>query len=487
MILASIRKCFPLLVLLLALGFIVPSANAVESNEKVYARARAGLSDIVKIQEASYNKLAAGKYDQVIGEFDRYAQKNGDWTAYFTISNSTWTIFPDDSFRWMKIAEEKSRQHPLVMLELAMHYMRQEKCSEANQAWSIIEKTGDLKDHLRYLAAYCHIKTGNDAEAIKFLKNPTGSLRKLGDTLGEIWDPSYPLARFSKQYQQVNQLNGIALEKFISEMMVGSADNATHSMLKNALLQLEKKAAKDDVFNHQAQCMSKWFLLPEENDAYQYGKNEEIRRKKSSELKTMLPQCRLLVEKGSMPKDNDIARLLLQRMIDLELATPKQLLLRFESELKARANSTNGDLGALEILAALQVRAEDRKGLAESDELGWKRYRSSRFASSRVVGVIIALEPDKSNSSQEKMHTLDANTSAMLTQAVSDFPNEVLLLSLQLKHQTLDKKQRLDALRHLVIGEYHLSPNAPRDIHFRRPALDLLAATREYEKAVAAE
>lgn len=84
MILASIRKCFPHLGLLLALGFIVPSANAVESNEKVYARARAGWSDIVKIQEASNNKLAAGKYDQVIGEYDSYAQKNGDWTAYFT-------------------------------------------------------------------------------------------------------------------------------------------------------------------------------------------------------------------------------------------------------------------------------------------------------------------------------------------------------------------------------------------------------------------
>ena len=488
MILANIRKCFSALVTLLALGFTVPSATAAESNEKVYARVRADWPDIVKIQEASYDKLASGKYDQVIGEFDSYAQKNGDWTAYFSISNSTWTIFPDDSFRWMKIAEEKSRQHPLVMLELAMHYMRQEKCPEANQAWNIVEKTGDLKDHLRYLAAYCQIKTGNDAEAMKFLNNPTGSLRKLGDTLVEIWDPPYALARFSRQYQRLNQLDGIALEKFISEMMVANANKATRPMLKNALSQLDKTAAKGDVFNQQAQCMSSWFLLPgEEDDAYQYGKEDEIRRKKSSELKTMLDRCGVLAGKGSMPKDNDIARLLLQRMIDLELATPKQLLQRFEPELKARANSVEGDFGALEILAALQIRAEDRKGLAESDQLGWKRYRSGRFASSRVVGAIIALAPDKPDSGQDRIPTLDAETSAMLAQAVSEFPDEAFLLSLQLKYLPLDKKQRLDALRRLVIAEYHLSPTAPRDIHFNRSALDLVSASREYEKAVAAE
>ncbi len=500
MIFASMRDCFSFVVLALAFGFTIPTANAAESNEKVYARVNAGWPDIIKIQEASYDKLAAGKYDQVIGEFDQYAQKNGHWTAYFSISNSTWTMFPEASFRWMKIAEQKSNQHPLVMLELAMHYMRQEDCIQANQAWTAVEKSGDLKEYLRYLAAYCHIKTGNDAQAIKLLEKPQGSSRKLGDTLAEIWDKPDSLARFSRQYQQLDQLNGPDLQQFVSALVVNSSNAAARKMLTEALLRLKKTALKDDPFNVQIQCMSSWFLVPEESSDDLYykmsaqlgttgtGKLGEIRKKKAGELKSALDKCGLLTDKGSMPVDSDVARLLLQKMIDLELATPEQLLLRFEPELKFRANSANGDFGALEILAALQVKAKDQKGLAVSDELGWKRYRSSRFASSRVLGAMLAQTPSAGTTvDKDKIVKLDPNTNALLMQAISDFPNEALLLSLQLKHQELDKKQRLDVLRRLVTAEYHLSSNAPRDIHFNRSVYDLLSALGEYQKAVKAQ
>ncbi len=494
MIFTSIRNNFLFVVLTLAFNFIIPAASAAESNEKVYARVNAGWPDIIKIQEASFDKLTSGKYDQVIGEFDRYAQKNGHWTAYFSISNTTWTIFPEDSYRWMKIAEQKSDQHPLVMLELAMHYMRQEDCVHANQAWAIVEKSGDLKDYLRYLAAYCHIKTGDDAKAMKLLENPTGSTRNLGNTLGEIWDEPYLLARLSKKYQLLETLDNAQLQQFISQLMLNASNKATHPMLKAALSRLKKTSPDDDLFSQQAQCLSPWFLTPEESSDDLYyqmaektntqgsGKLGEIRKKKADGLKAALDKCGLLTGKGGLPKDNDIARQLLQKMIDLELDTPKQLLLRFGPDLKSRANSAAGDLGALEILAALQVRAEDKAGLAESDELGWKRYHSARFAKSRVVGAMLALQPSTTDANKTELLKLDAASSALLTQAATEFPNEAMLLNLQLKYQTLDRQQRLDVLRRLVTAEYHLDAGAPRDIHFSRSAYDLMAALLAYQK-----
>ena len=212
------------------------------------------------------------------------------------------------------------------------------------------------------------------------------------------------------------------------------------------------------------------------------GKLGEIRKKKADELKASLDKCGVLTGKGSLPKDYDIARQLLQKMIDLELDTPKQLLLRFGPDLKSRANSAAGDLGALEILAALQIRAEDKAGLAESDELGWKRYHSARFAKSRVLGAILALQPSKTDANKPELLKLDAASSVLLAQAATEFPNEAILLNLQLKYQTLDRQQRLDMLRRLVTSEYHLDPDAPRDIHFSRSAYDLMAALVAYQK-----
>jgi len=120
----------------------------------------------------------------------------------------------------------------------------------------------------------------------------------------------------------------------------------------------------------------------------------------------------MLIGDGLLPSSSAIAKYLVARIDATRAAPVRELLDRHGQALDARARSAQGDLPALELLAFLQVNAGERDALKATDELGWRRYRVAKFASSRVVSAL----SDKEERS--------ARGQALLREALTDFPLE---------------------------------------------------------------
>ena len=416
----------------------------------------------------------------------RKIEKKGDAEAAFVLGNMTWTLHPAESFAWHQQALEWGGDNAAVQLELALHYTRREKCAEAVKAWQRVDELDQLAGYFPAIAAYCHLKLGQDREAFAmFDRNKFGHAGKFEGLLEEIWGERPTLASHADALAAFKAGQSRDTRELLKHAVALPGYNGQRARALTAILAVDSEGAKTDPMLQDLVCLRPWIAddlrrgeaYRKREEAYDYPDEADRKADRSSRaavLSKALRDCGLMLKQGRLPASDALARVLLSDAMELDLASARQLLDRHGPGLKQRAESSAGDLEALELLAALQLRAEDRVGLAESDRYGWERYREVRFAASRVAGLIGDSAEGQALAAEESRR------------AWKDFPDNAYVLKLVLQLGDLKGEDRKRALRSQVLAEFH-GPTEESALHASKSARALVRALIEYRKLVEPE
>lgn len=449
-----------------AFGPFPATAAAVDKLEAQLASAGQALVDVQPAATADY---LDGDPDRALKRFLAVTDQN-DWKSLFALGNVLFTQQPDESFRLHQRAYELSRHNDLALLELAYDYTRRDDCAKALDAWKRVDAAGLFGSYMPMLAAYCHLKLGDDAQAFAMMDRSTSRYGQLENSLKDLWG------------EPVLRTHAEALRRFRTTGASADLDAALENSVRfgvghdrgRALLAMANAAANAKTssgeMSAQLECLRPAFgreaALPTDSMTDPDAGKDATR----DVWKQRMSACGFAIEGRALPANAALARVLVVTAIDLDLAPAQDLLVAHSKQLDDRARSKAGDIAALRLLAAMQARVDD-PALEESDELGWSRYGDADFAASRLNDVF---RPGA---------TPTPGDVARLNQAHRQFPDDARVLLLWLRHATPSKDEAREGWRKLALLEFH-EPNLQRDnMHFQPTAFTLYEALREYRKA----
>ena len=452
---------------LLATALVASPALAGTSPEKVQAVYR----DIAAGQSGATAFYLRGEPGKALANLRRF-EKKGDWLPSFVLGNMAWRMHPAESFAWHQQAAQWRGDAGPVNLELALHYTRREECEQAADAWRKVERAGAFEGYFPAVAAYCQFKLGNDAAAIAlFEKAEFGSPGRFEGLLEEIWGPRPALVRHAE---------GLAAFRAGQDTDIEALIGASFAEGAAALVELVKAtraASSPPLALQQLACLEPAITAEAaqteqlgNGQLVDYGQEWEASEARLAEAwRAAFNQCGIVLPGKPLPASMALARNAVYVARRESLATEAELLAAHGTALAALANGTEDNFEALDLLAALQMGANDRAAVAQSDELGWQRYRSARFAASRILG-----EALKDGAAPETV-------AAMARRAWNDFPDDALVLWLVLEKGGLTGDDRRRALRAQILAEFH-GPTGEYLMHPGKSAIRLVQAVQAYRQ-----
>jgi hypothetical protein len=394
-------------------------------------------------------------------------------------------MHPAESLAWHRQAAEWSGDSPIAHAELALEFTRPEDCEHAVDSWSKVDAAGMLEGYFPAVFAYCQLKLGHDREAFALMERAEyGHPGQFEGLLEEIWGERPALARHGDLLAAFR-----AGKPDEAEALLAAAHELSEysGQRQQALLEIAKAA--DAAGSTSADLRDLSCLRPvyegglanarereradDDYSAYDPDKLDAQAAEAALRWRKGLDACGLVLSGHRLPASESLARGLLEAAVDLKLATPQELLAAHGPALKARAESASGDFAALDVLAALQMLAQDKAGVAASDQLGWERYGNARFAASRVLGQLIA------------DGKVTEATKAMLVRAAAQFPDDAQVGALVIKYGGLEGEARKQALRRQVLAEFH-GPTEQMLMHSGKSAKLVVMAMNEYRRMVEA-
>jgi len=446
---------------------VASSAAGTASVEKLQAeltRAGKALDDVQPAATADY---LDGNADRAFKRFMSVADEN-DWKSLFMLGNMLFTQAPDESFRLHQRAHELSGGNDLTRLELAYDYTRRDECPQALAAWKRADTAGLFRTYMPMLAAYCHLKLGDDAQAFAMVDRFQARHGQLESALKDLWG------------EPVMRVHADTLGRFRTSGSAADLDAALENSVRfdigsdrgRALLAIARTATstKAPLGNTPTEldclrtAMEKEASLPP--DAGSDASKNAIR----DEWKQRMDACGFVLDGHALPANAALARVLVVTAIELDIASEQDLLTAHSKQLDERARSKAGDIAALRLLAAMQARVDD-PALQQTDELGWSRYADAEFAASRLNTIF---KPDAKPAPEDL---------ARLAQAHRQFPDDATILHLWLRHGTPSKDEAREGWRKLALMEFR-KPSLQRDnMHFQLTAYTLYEALHEYRKA----
>ena len=450
----------------LGCAFVSPSATAASADALQAELARAGqaLSDV---QPAATDDYLDGDADRALQRFLAVTDEN-DWTSVFMLGNVLFTQQPDESFRLHQRAYELSRNGDFALLELAYDYTRRDECPKAVDAWERVDKAGLFGTYMPLLAAYCHLKLGDDAKAFAMMDRSKSRYGQLEQTLEDLW--SEPVLRVHAQNLGRFKAAGASADLDAAlENSVRFGIGRDRGRALRAIANAARDRSAGDVSTQLAcllPALEQEASLPPGAKAGSDAGKDAVR----DVWKQRMDACGLAIDGHPLPGNAALARVLVVSAIELDIASARDLVTAHSRALDERARSKAGDIAALRLLAALQARVAD-PALQQTDELGWSRYADAEFAASRVNGLF---GPDA---------TPTPDDLARLNRAHRQFPDDATILHLWLRHGNPSKDEARDGWRKLALLEFH-EPNLQRDnVHLQLTAFTLYEALREYRKA----
>ncbi|QQQ01796.1 hypothetical protein [Lysobacter enzymogenes] len=353
----------------------------------------------------------SGRLDQAVAELVAYAERGGA-ARRFAIGNMLWAIAPDASLSLHRGADALQPEQPEILFELALHYTRKDDCAAALPLWARL-RAGPvgIPATATYVAAYCHLARGDLRGAVAIVRDSDVDSHHVGaeKMSYEVFGGPSELSLFDRDYRQAAGGDRVALERLLARSFDWHGDwwnAAPQASAQDAAIALARTQ-----WGPQQRARQQWDCLwPKLRDSAQAFGYDDLER------------CRVIVgghppSAHPYPASSALGRVALGRAVARAVQPPDfaALLARHGDTLRERARSEAGDLEALRVLAYLQQSAGDAAGLAESDELGWKRYRDERFARSRIQ-----------HAGPTAGETQDPAYRAMLAQAARDFPHSPL-------------------------------------------------------------
>lgn len=464
---ARLPSLFPALLALLALSLATGPALASTSPEKV----QAVYEDIAAGQSDATALYLRGEPEKALANLRRF-EKKGDWLPSFVLGNMTWKMHPAESFAWHQQAAQWRGDAGPVNLELALHYTRREECQQAADAWRKVEKAGAFQGYFPAVAAYCQFKLGNDADAIAlFERAEFGAPGRFEGLLEEIWGPRPALVRHAE---------GLAAFRAGQDTDIEALINASFAEGDGALLELIKASKQVAVAPESLKllaCLEPAIAAKAAQteqlvggQLVDYGQDWEASEARLAQAwRAAFNQCGIVLPGKPLPASMALARNAVYVAKRESLATEAELLAAHGPALAALANGAEDNFEALDLLAALQMGANDRAAVAQSDELGWQRYRSARFAASRILG-----EALKDGADPETV-------AALARRAWNDFPDDAMVLWLVLEKGGLTGDDRRRALRSQILAEFH-GPTGEFLMHPGKSAIRLVQAVQAYRQ-----
>ncbi|QWP77202.1 hypothetical protein J5226_02005 [Lysobacter sp. K5869] len=348
----------------------------------------------------------SGRVDQAVAELVAYAEQGGA-ARRFAIGNMLWSLAPEASLSLHRAADEAQPDQPEILYELALHYTRKDDCAAALPLWRRLRPTRvGIPAQAAYLAAYCHLASGDLRGAVAIVQSSDIDEHHVGaeKMSYEVFGGPAELIGFDRDYRKAAGGDRGALESLLARSFDWNTDwwnAAPEPAAQDAAIALARTQ-----WSAQTRERQEWDCLwPKLRDREQpFGQQD-------------LDRCRVLVGGHPYPASSTLGLVALARLVSRAEQPPDfaALLARHGGTLRERATGKRDDPQALRVLAYLQQSAGDAAGLAQTDELGWKRYRDERFALSRVQHA----EPGPGVAP-------DPAYRAMLAQAAQDFPHAPL-------------------------------------------------------------
>jgi tetratricopeptide (TPR) repeat protein len=377
-------------------------------------------------------RLLRGDLDGYVDAIRR-ATDPKEWASLFVAGNLLYDVAPATALELHEAAAALAPDVGEIQLELGYDHQRLEQCDRAVVAWSAADRLGALKSPAVGLAAYCLFKTGRLDEGIAlwrrvdFRAHHTG----LDRAIHAVFGGPAPLRTHALLHARARGGDPRALRELIGNALDWRID------WWNAASQAD---VLDAVAALTADLRGKTDALAREVDCARRVAGAT----QAPAVRTAIESCRVLLDPHPYPVSSEVGKYLVSRTVELGLLDGATALARFGGELASRAASGPGDRAALEVLAFLQVRAQDAAGLARSDELGWRRYRLPEFALSRVAGLLLA--DDAAVKTQGRV---------LLVEALRDFPEDARLLRYDFVLNPYQGPPREAALLRLILAEYH--------------------------------
>lgn len=430
-------------------------------------------------REAALSENLQGRPAQGL-EHLRASINHDDWLALFFLANSTWTMYPAESFAWHQRAYGLSDNDYAVLLELALHYTRREQCDLAVEAWETLDTAGLLDTHMPMLAGYCYLQLGQDARAFAMFDRAHMRHGRFETLLEELWGGPHVLIEHAQRLAAFNGDGDPAdLDAALSNVIRFDADADGGQ----ALLAITDAAERGQHATLAAPltCLRPAFELEARRTGVSASQNEgrsdvaeflaslEAPKTSPDAWKAQLSHCQMLLEGHPLPENPELMKFLVTRVLNMQIASPEALLAAHGPALMRRARSEQRDLQALEVLAALQERASD-SALTDTDVLGWDTYGLPAFAMSRV-------------SSEIEAGTLSEAGKVLLARAYAQFPHDARILHSWLQYGDPDGNAAREGWRKLVFLQFH-APSIERDrMHVQPVARTLYLALQAYRDA----
>ncbi len=388
--------------------------------------------------------LAAGKLDEA-NQLYLSARPEKDLIAAdcFVLGNVFYKIAPDLSAKFLGLAYQAMPENPEINLEWAMVLHRDGKTKEAANSYlkSITKHPDAYLPHV--LVADCLVRNGDLKEAIEHWKKANHPQHHTGIDFAicEIYGPLSPDLRHNQILKAVKRGETARLEELIA--LAGHWDRDWWNSDSNTSAIKRSLALADDFLKSEPErlAQAKFYASTFKDDAI----TSEWLREKLTGLKLILG------DKDSLPTSSIVADRLCALAMEHKLVTKKDLLKRYEDELRKRALKTKpDDLTALNLLAALLVPDDaDKTGsnkLAEIDQAGWEEFHDARFAASLLAGKMGRKELDSS--------------SPLLKKTLDDFPEDPWICKFALQLAAKDKLPLKPYIIAAIKAEFrHLSVN----------------------------
>lgn len=354
------------------------------------------------ITDQNEQRLLTGDIEGYVSAI-RSAVKADDWVSQLVAGDAVYRISPAAALPFHEAAAKLAPSEGLPHLELAFDYQRAGQCERAILAWQTADRFRALGSPNTAIAAYCFFRAGRIDEALALWARVEWPRHRvsLDFAIAEMAMGSLALDTHVKAYVLAQAGDEKALKTLIGNALNWRADwwNAgINPKAFDAVRGLAKSIRPSDSRLHrELDCA-----------------NEASKIKDADSMLDLLRRCRLLIGDGELPASSEVAKFLLARLNAVK-AAPADFLERHRAALEARSRSAEGDLAALEILAFLQVQARDHTGLKATNDLGWRRYRVAKFASSRLIAAM------------SDQHEWNARGETLLKEALNDFPQESVL------------------------------------------------------------
>ncbi|EEF59985.1 hypothetical protein Cflav_PD3044 [Pedosphaera parvula Ellin514] len=350
----------------------------------------------------------------------------------FLIANQMFQVDTAASYRLHKVAFDAHPDDKLTILEWAMEQHRAGKNSDAVQLYRSYLKLEPADEKCNALLADCLVRTGEYREAVKAWQaaNHGGNHVAIDMAIFEIYGDLSPLMRRADLISKVKAGQTNLIEKLLFLDL-----NMDHDWWNT---EADQEAARQDMQLAEKKLGPKDMRL-KDLKCYMDLKTTEPT---TARIKQKLSDAGLIIgDNGRLPADSQIASALISFVLDRHMESRQQLLDRFGKSLLERAKSKAGDVEALNALSFLTIGNSSEK-LAEYDQYGWERYGDKRFAGSYLAGLLA-----------DKKINLN---SPELKKAVTQFPEDAVIASLQLK--CAGEKDTADMIAQAIKGEYrHLS------------------------------